>query len=219
MLAGFLYRTIPHLTMCTSMRLIVVSLAILVLSGCADKKRHFVISKIKSTAQLATTETTIDKVVIGTKERRAFGLIKLGQAEFVAYTEATVKTGIDLTELRPEDVVIQRRRIEVTLPPIKVIDFAYPFDKYRVDKDITDNDFFVGMTIYDHEELFRRAELDIRENLQFMGIVEQTKANTTRLMEGLLKNLGYEEIYIDFREGPLIQTVDVTQFQPDAEED
>lgn len=198
--------------------ILLVCLAILAFSGCADKKRHFVISKIKSTAQLATTETIIDKVVIGTKERRVFfRLVKLGQAEFVAYTEAIVKTGIDLTQLQPEDVVIERKRIEVTLPPVKVIDFAYPFEKFRVDDQITDNDFLAKMTIYDHEQLYREAELDIRENLQFMGIIEQTKANTTRMMEGLLKNLGYEEIYITFKEGPLIQTVDIPK-QPGDEE-
>lgn len=202
------------------MRLLSLSVGLLLLmGGCAQDKRHFVISKIKSTAQLATTETVIDKVVIGTKERRFLGLVKLAQAEFVAYTEATVKTGIDLSELEPDDVQIQGKRIEVTLPRIRVVDFAYPFDKYRVDTDITDDDFLVRMTVYDHEDFYRQAELDLRKNLEHMGIVEQTKINTRRMMEGLLKNLGYEEIYITFKPGPLIQQVQIPEAEDEADED
>ena len=52
------------------------------------------------------------------------------------------------------------------------------------------------------------AELDIRNNLKYTGITEATEIKTRLMMEGLLKNLGYEEIYISFKKGELINEID-----------
>ncbi|MEO1051994.1 MAG: DUF4230 domain-containing protein [Bacteroidota bacterium] len=173
----------------------------LLFGGCQKEKRYFVISKIKRVAKLATTETTIDKIVLGTKEKRLLGLIKINQARFVAYTEAKVKTGVDLSKMRPGDVKIDDKKIEVWLPPVEVINFSYPFSSYRIDTTVTQQGFLVKMDILDHERLYRMAELDIRNNLQYMGIKEATENKTRILVEGMLKNLDYEEIYIFFKEG------------------
>ena len=60
----------------------------------------------------------------------------------------------------------------------------------------------------DQENFFRNAEIDIRKHLKYMGIIEQTQENTRKLMEGMLKNLGYEEIYLSFVDSTeLIQQV------------
>jgi hypothetical protein len=173
--------------------------AVLLITACGPK-RHFVVSKVRSAARLASTETVIDKVVIGTKTKKVLRLLKVSEANFVAYTEATVKTGIDLEKLREEDIVIEDKKITLTLPSIEVLDFQYPFDKFRIDSAITGNAFLNRFDIVDYEEFYRMAELDIRENLQYTGIIQQTRSNTEQLMRGLLENLGYEEVYISFRE-------------------
>lgn len=189
-----------------------ISLA-LIFSGC-QKKRHFVISNIKSTAKLATTETIIDKVVIGQQERRIFGLVKVSNAEFVAYTKATVKTGIDMTKLKKGDVNIEQGMIEINLPPIELLDFVYSFEDYKIDSVLSDNDFMNKIDVIDQEAFFRMAELDIRKHLKYMGIIEQTKENTRKMMEAMLKNIGYEEIYISFTEtDELIEQVPIDNIE------
>ncbi|MDN5202345.1 DUF4230 domain-containing protein [Fulvivirgaceae bacterium BMA10] len=175
-----------------------ISFIIFFCLSCKEKKRHFVISKIQSAAKLATTETIIDKVVVGAKEKRLLGLVRISEANFVAHSQATVKTGIDMTKLKKEDVVIEGAQITLKLPAIEVLNFSYPFNKFDVDWDITHNAFLNKFDVVDYEEFFRKAELDIRENLQYTGIVEETENKTRRLMVGMLKNLGYEEIYIEF---------------------
>lgn len=193
--------------------ILILSFSVL-LAGCKDKDRHLVISKIKSTAKLATTETIIDKVVVGQKERRMFGLVKVSNAEFVAYTQATVKTGIDLTKLQKDDVKIERGIIEINLPPIEVLDFIYSFEDYKIDSILSDNDILNKIDVIDQEDFFRRSEMDIRKHLKYMGITEQTKENTRKMMEGMLKNLGYEEIYITFTESDeLIQQIPIEQIE------
>ncbi|MEZ5103245.1 MAG: DUF4230 domain-containing protein [Draconibacterium sp.] len=175
-------------------------LVLFVFSGCQKNKRHLVISKIQSTAKLATTETIIDKVVIGQKEKRIGGLVKISNAEFVAYSQAIVKAGIDLQKIKRDDVKIDGNIIELDLPAVEVLDFAYPFDHYEIDTILSDNDIFNKIDVIDQEEFFRQAEIDIREHLQYMGIIEQTQENTRKLLESMLKNLGYQEIYISFAE-------------------
>jgi len=174
-------------------------------SSCKKKDRNLVISKIQSTAKLATTETKIDKVIVGFKERRWAGLVKIGTAEFVAYSKATIKSGIDLTDLKPEDVKIEGNSISLELPHVKVLDFNYPFEEFKVDEDISDDDFLNRVTVYDQEEFYREAEKDIRENLEYTGIVEATERKTRLMMTGLLKNIGYDAVFISFKEGEFLE--------------
>ncbi len=196
---------------------ILAVLMLLLFSACQKNKRYLVVSKIKSTAKLATTETLIDKVVIGRKDKSVFGLVKLSSAEFVAYSEAIVKTGIDLTKLKRDDVKIDGNIIELHLPPVEVLDFSYPFDRYVIDTVLSDNDFINRIDVIDQEDFFRQAELDIRKHLKYMGIVEQTRENTRKLLEGLLMNMEYKEVYITFADtNMLIQEVVVDNIKPKA---
>jgi len=133
---------------------------------------------------------------------------KLSNAEFVAYSQAIVKTGIDLTKIKRDDIKIEGNIIELELPAIEVLDFAYPFERYVIDTILSDNDIFNKVDVIDQEDFFRKAEVDIRKHLKYMGITEQTQENTRKMMERLLKNLGYEEIYIEFADSTnLIQEV------------
>ena len=168
----------------------------------------FTVSKIRSVLKLSTTETVIDKVVVGEKTKKFLGIVKLGDADFVATSEATVKTGVDLSKLQPKDIRIDGKRIEVDLPPIEVLDFQYPFQKFKIDENLTNNEVFAKIDVFDQEYFYRQAELDIRKNLKYTGIVEQTQINTRKILEGLLLNLGYNEVYISFDETKdLIQQV------------
>jgi Protein of unknown function (DUF4230) len=195
----------------------ILSLFILLLSlGCQKNKRHLVVSKIKSTAKLATTETIIDKVVIGKKRKSIVGIITISNAEFVAYSKAVVKTGIDLTKIKKNDIVLEDNIIEINLPAIEVLDFVYSFNDFEIDTVLSNNDIFNKIDVIDQEEFFRMAEIDIRKQLKYMGITEQTQENTRKLMEGLLKNLGYEEIYITFSDSTnLIPQVNI--IEPESE--
>jgi len=176
---------------------LILAVMVFLLFSCKDK-RAMVISKVQSVSKLATTETVIDKTVIGTKTKSILGLIKLNEANFVAYTEATVKTGIDLKKINSYDVRIDGKEITLHLPAVEVLDFQYPFQHFVVDTALLDDAWINRFDILDYEEFYRRAELDIRENLQYTGIVDVTQEKTRTMLTGLLKNLGYEAVIIDF---------------------
>lgn len=200
-------------------RIFLLLVLISVFSSCKKKERYLVISKIQSASKLATTETTLDKIVFGTQEKKLFWLIRLNEARFVAYTKATVLSGIDLSELNPRDVEIDDKKIEILLPHVRVLDFQYPFSSYRIDSSITENAFLNKMDIKDHEHFYQLAELDIRNNISRMGIRQATEDKTRTLLTGLLKNLGYEEIYIKFKKGEMIEKLKLTTDEEEAEKE
>jgi hypothetical protein len=195
-------------------KIFLLLLSLLFLLSCKDK-RVFTVARIQDAAKLATTETVIDKVVIGNKSKYLLKFIKLGDARFVCYSEARIKSGIDIKKITKEDIKIDGKQIELNLPPVEITNFSYPFEKFRIDSTLLDNGFFVSIHITDMEEFFRMAELDIRQQLPYLGIVESTEKKTRQMMEALLRSLGYEDIYITFKKGTqLIPKVNLNGQQP-----
>lgn len=162
-------------------------------------KRSFVVSRIRSASKLATTEFVLTKLIMARQDKKLLFLINLNTATFLAHTEATVKTGIDLSKLKEKNISITDDRINLTLPPVEVINFSYPAEKFKVDADYTTEKVLMNqMSVETVDELYRQGELEIRRSLQYIGVVEATEAKTRMLVESLLKTLGYNEVYIDF---------------------
>lgn len=182
-----------------------IFLLVIILYSCKqDDNRAFVVGKIHKASKLATCEFTISKIIHGTREKKIAWVIKLKDAQFIAYAKIIVKTGIDLQKLKKEDIEIEGKSISLMLPPVEVINFSFPPDSIVLDKHLTRNSVFNKIDLYDQEEFFRRAELDVRNNLEYMGIVEATQQKTRKTLMALLKTLNYEEIYINFKSDSLI---------------
>lgn len=187
------------------MRTLVILLGLSLLVACQTDQRALVVGKIQAASKLATTEFTVDKIVHGSKTKRFMWTIKLNEARFLAYSQAVIKTGIDLNKLTYEDIKIEGQRIELSLPPVEVINFSYPPDRFKLDTELTDPRKFLNkISLEDQEKFFRDAETDIRNNLEYMGIVETTQQHTRTLLTGLLRSLDYTEIYITFKSDALM---------------
>lgn len=172
--------------------------------SCKNNDRALIVGKIQNASDLATTEFVIDKIVFGTKTKR-LAFFKINEASFMAYSQAKVKAGIDLSKIRESDIRIEGNKIHLRLPPIEVINFSYPPASFVEDSLISNPRIFLNkINIRDQEEFFRLAELDIRENLQYMGIVKTTQGHTRQMFNVLLGSLGYKEIYINFENDDLI---------------
>lgn len=185
--------------------LYIVSLLIL-LSACKDD-RGLVVGKIKKASKLATTEFTIDKIVYGVKRKRLLWVVKLNEAKFLAHSKAIVKAGVDLEKLKKEDVDIEGKSISLKLPPVEVINFSYPAELFEMDTLISTDAFLNRISLDDQEGFFQDAEIDIRNSLKHMNIIEATEKKTRLMLENLLRTLGYQEIYIDFYKGELIPEI------------
>ncbi len=187
------------------MKFLSIVLIVLICNACQNEQRGLVVGKIQQASDLATTEFTIDKIVHGTKTKRLAWFIKLNEARFLAYSKVVIKTGIDLQKLKKEDIIIEGNSISVNLPSVEVINFSYPPEEFRIDDQITDTRKFLNiLNLEDQEKLFQMAEIDVRNNLKYMGLVKATQQRTITLLGGLLRNLGYREVYINFKSDELI---------------
>jgi hypothetical protein len=189
------------------------------LFSCQSDDRAMVVGKVQEASDLVATEFVIEKVVFGTKTKNLLWF-KFNEANFMANSQAKIKTGIDLSKITENSIEITGRKIELKLPPIEVINFSYPPSSFVEDSLISDPKVFLNeINLRDQEEFFRLAELDIRENLKYMGVVETTQNHTRKMFKLLLGSLGYQEIYITFENNDLIiAKVNLTGEPEDGEE-
>ena len=187
---------------------LLILLMVLMISACSNK-RGLVVGRIKQSAKLSTTEFTVDKLVWGVKDKRILWFIKLNQAQFLAKSQAVIKAGVDLNKLEAKDVEIKGSMISLTLPHVEVTNFSYPAEKFEKVDILTSNAFSTKIDLADQEKFFQDAEIDIRNSLEHMGVIETTQEKTRIMVEAMLRNLGYTEIYIQFKEGPLLTKIDL----------
>lgn len=183
---------------------VLLMIVIVILSASCQRNREMVVGKVQKASKLSTTEFKIDKLVFGVKDKRVLWVIKLNRAEFLAQSQVIIKAGINLEKLREEDISVSGNKINIKLPPVEVITFSYPAEQFKKIDFLSKGAFTTKITLEDQERFFRDAELDIRNSLQYMGIVETTQRKTKIMLEAMLRNLGYTEIYLDFKEGDLI---------------
>ncbi|HSI75533.1 MAG TPA: DUF4230 domain-containing protein [Lunatimonas sp.] len=194
----------------------ILSVLVILVAGCADDDRALIVGKIQQANDLVTSEVVIDKVVFGKKTRKVF-FVPINEASFLAYSQAKVKTGIDLNSLSAKDIQIEGSTITLQLPPIEVINFSYPPESFMEDTLVSQpNRFLNNIRLEDQEEFFRQAEMDIRESLPFMGLVKSGQDHTRKLMHTLLKSLGFKEIYITFKSDDLLIPKVIIQDEPDS---
>lgn len=168
--------------------------------SCSDNKtdRAYVVNKLQSSSKLATVEYVVSKVVNYKKERKIFT-----DTYFFVETEARIKAGIDLSKLKEEDIVIEEDKINIILPDIEIINFDYPPENFKKIEQYNQEPSFMNwgkLSAKDKDELFRQAEIDIKENIKDLGITKTAQENTRKLLTKILKSLGYKEIYIQFRQ-------------------
>ncbi|NIM13988.1 MAG: DUF4230 domain-containing protein [Candidatus Aminicenantes bacterium] len=165
----------------------------------APKQRTLILNKIKKVAKLATVKFVIKKVVVGKKEKRLAFFIQLKDATFLAYTKAFIEAGIDLNKIEPDDIKVDNKQVELKLPPVEVVNFSYPPEEMKPDMQYTENKFLNKFKLSDIESFYRMAEAEIRAYVNHLGIKEAAETKTRVFMEKLLKQMGFEEIYIHFK--------------------
>ncbi|MEL6674999.1 MAG: DUF4230 domain-containing protein [Bacteroidota bacterium] len=169
-----------------------------------------IVARLHESAQLATVEYVLNKVVMGKKTNSLLGFT-IGESSFLAETQATVKAGVDLSKLQPEDVSTIGQSIIVKLPPVEILNFSYPAERFKINKEYTQNDWFAEISQDEIDQFYQEAQQAIRKDLAWMGIEEAAEKKTRRFLENFLLQAGYEEVYIEFQKGPTLENQPLSQ--------
>lgn len=155
---------------------------------------------LQKSAELATTEFVLTKIISATKSNKVLGLRVTPDATFMASTEARIKTGIDLTQLKPKHVQVEEKTVRVKLPAVKLLHFSYPPDKMEMIQEYTRKNYFNAFSIQEKIKLYQQAETEIRNHLQEYGFYDEAEANTKQLFTHLLTSMGFERVEVSFQE-------------------
>ena len=65
-------------------KLLLIFYAMILISSACNNDRSLVVGKIRKSAQLATTQFTIDKLVYGTQNKKLLWVFNLNESRFLA---------------------------------------------------------------------------------------------------------------------------------------
>lgn len=159
-----------------------------------DLSRPTVIQQIKSLSRLETANFTIEKVIESqTNQTSALQEILFGdKILLIAYGE--VIAGIDLGQIKEENININNEHITITLPPPQILSTNLQNSKTKVyDRSqgiLRRNDTQLETTAR------QKAEEAIHDAACEAGILKNANDNAKKQLTLLIKNLGFKSINI-----------------------
>lgn len=146
--------------------------------------------------ELARLETAAMRVMHVSTIRQSYGVVPqaISGDELTFVGVGDVIAGVDLSQLRPEDVVVEGRAAMVRLPPAQVLVTRLDNEKSHVANRTT------GVLRRRDAGLETRirqtAEKGIREEALRRGIVPLAQENAEKRITALLRSLGFERVTV-----------------------
>ena len=145
-------------------------------------------------SDLATVEYTVTKIIKANDNKTWF---KIGNRKILMSCEAHIKAGVDLSNISNKDFTIDGNEIKLQLPQPKVISLSIPAETIKVEfEDISL--FRDAFKTFERDKLASQAEVQIRNSVDSLGILDQAKINTALFVNNLLVRLGYQKITITY---------------------
>jgi hypothetical protein len=173
--------------------------AILLLVACnARPTQQSEILALRHLGDIATTEYVVSKIIKASDDQTWY---KIGDRKILISCEATIKAGIDLTQLQQKDVQIEGKHVTIHLPTPKIISLSMPPEKIKVEHveiGILRKDFDNA----ERDALLAQGEQQIRNSIPALGILETTQKNSSLFISNFLQRLGYEQVTILYEPKP-----------------
>lgn len=158
-----------------------------------------VITAVRDLRRLETVEYHVERVIdLRDRQSLLFGLIRTQDAIlFVAVGQVTA--GVDLTDLRDGDVVVDiaASTATITLPPPKVLTTRLDNERSWVFARTTD---VLARRQEDLETQARReAERTLEQSAIDAGILDRARANAEQTITAFVRSLGYTSVTVRTR--------------------
>lgn len=173
--------------------LILISLS---LFACSEKEElRTDVYEIREVGILATTEYTLGKIVKLSDDQEWY---KFGDRKILISTKAKVKAGVNLLDVKDGDIEVVGNNIKITLPPVEITSFEMnPGDIHTEMEDV--NGFRMGFSQEEKNYILRLGEASIRKEIYNTSILKEAKKNTSSFVKDFYKQLGYDDVIIEYR--------------------
>ena len=112
-----------------------------------------IVEKIRNIQELSTTVQTMETIVPASAERK-LGDFSLATTRLLYVARGEIRAGVDLAELTDADVKVTKDKIEINLPPAKILDSKIDVNHSRV---------------YDYDRGFLNLGPDVAPQLQTLA--------------------------------------------------
>ena len=156
------------------------------------------LQQIQSLSELVTVKFVLEKVVDYDDPKYFRDLIPLGDNKLILLAHGVVKAGVDLSKLTKDDVVVNERKITLTLPKASLTD-AYLDEKHTQVLD-RKKGFFQPFDKNLERTARQYALAEIQRAARLGGIEREANERARDQLTALLRTLGYQEVEIRTRE-------------------
>ncbi len=161
-----------------------------------------VLLAVKDLARLESAQFHMERVIdLREKQSQLFGLVESEDA-ILLVAVADVSAGVDLNKVLAEQVKVdhEKKRVEITLPPAEIFHTELDNEKTYVHTRQT------GVLAKRQEQLEskarREAERALVEAAKEAGIEKRAAENAKRVVEGMVRSLGFSEVNVTLAKQP-----------------
>ncbi len=175
------------------MRSILSLISMIVLFGCSSPEPdNSSIYEVKNIGVLSTSEYTVGKIIQLDDKADWW---KFGDRKILISCKAKIKAGINLLELKDENIIVEGNKITIQLPPVQITSFE--IDPNTVNTEVEDiNGFRMRFNQEEKNKILRLGERSIREKIEETGILKEAERNAVLFIQEFYKQLGYEEVQV-----------------------
>lgn len=152
-----------------------------------------VVNKIQRLRRLETVSYSLDKIVEGQRESPVLPNFLMGD-KLLMVVHGEVIAGIDLSQLKPSDVHVDGRDIQVHLPPSQIFITTLDNTKTRVYSRTT------GLLVPEDPNLESEVRAKAQEQFQQAaiadGILKTATKNAGATVKSMLMGLGFENVNV-----------------------
>jgi Protein of unknown function (DUF4230) len=159
--------------------------------------RSMVVQQIRNASELTTAIFTMETVVPASRDRTVGGYV-IGKTTLLYIAYGEVRAGVDLSELKPEDVEVKGETTILHLPPPRILDSKIDVNRSKVyDYDRG----FLGLgpdAAPELQDLAQRQTLDkIVASACANGILQSASDRAQLTVSQLLTTAGYTKLMVE----------------------
>lgn len=164
----------------------------------SESNRVAVIKEMRMLSRLETASFTVEKIIDSESSGNVFQKLLFGD-KILLIANGNVIAGIDFIGIEEEDIVIEGKKIQVSLPAPEI--FFASLDNTKTKVYDRKSGLLSGGNDNIESEARATAEQSIREAACSSGILNMASENARKQITSLLSSLGFVEIVITIPQG------------------
>lgn len=160
--------------------------------------RNLIVSGVHNQTELTTASTNVTATIV-IQESTKFLRFPTGEIDLVYEGVGTVRSDLDLSQLKVMDLDSEHHSVHILLPPPTISDVNLDVSRSSILADY--RKWFgakAGASIY--EEAQRQAIAKMKQQACANGILKAANANAAQLVKGLLSEVNFENVVVKTQE-------------------